>query len=164
MSIPTAQELWDSLAGGTVAGDGQVILQLVVALHQSNREQWCAEDLARAATDDCQVASAKRSIDELNGHRVRLIEEINVAYTMELISEADAPPLTSSPGATCDQLSVAQLRLAAVRDRFSGDVGRIREVETLVAGLMAAYESDVADVAGGRRGLRAIPIHKIYGS
>ena len=140
------------------------ILILVASLHQSNRAQWDAEDAARGARSDAELAAAKRAIDSCNASRVGLIEGINAAFARLVSPSGDVPPLTSQPGASCDQLSVLNLRLkVAMRESGSEDgAQRLSEVRRAAEGLIAAFDADLEDARAGRRSCSALPIHKIY--
>ena len=141
------------------------VLTLVALLHQSNRSQWDAEDIARAAGSDAELANAKRTIDTCNAVRVQLIERINTEFARLIPPSDSVPPLTSQPGVTCDQLSVLKIRLeVAISESGSHiDEQRLNEVQKTVDGLIAALEADLADALAGRRTFSATPVHKIYG-
>jgi hypothetical protein len=166
---PRAQDIWDTFAGRTsdesssadALSPWRPIELLLRRLHESNAAQWRAEDVARGAPTDQQLAATKRAIDAHNGRRVALIERIDQAFAERLPGACDAPPLTSQPGSTCDQLSVLELRLRTV-EGGAGDFQAIRDVRAKALAVRDAFDADLRDVRDGRRRVLVLPMHKRY--
>lgn len=88
------------------------VAPLLKALWQGNRDQWQAEDAARAA-QPTEVASIKAEIDRLNVQRHHLIEQIDESLAVHATTDLEVPPLSESLGSALDRLSILTLRIEA---------------------------------------------------
>jgi Protein of unknown function (DUF4254) len=148
------------------------IMDLVVALHHNNANQWTREDDARRDdADDVMVAAAKRDIDRLNSARHGFIEAIDRVIWHAIGPREEAPTVTESPGMAVDRLSVLVIRLSTTEARAASrtaDAGIHAERLSRLRSQLNALEEGIAtllnDLATGAR--RFVPYEslKLYGS
>jgi len=147
------------------ASDG--VMQLLLALHRNNLDQWRREDVTRAAyDDDAVVAAAKRDIDRLNGNRHRLVEAIDVAFATVNAGDVTSPLATEAPAMVFDRLSVAAIRLHVTRGAATenGDLAvRVPLLEAQLSELATALRGLLTDAAAGRRRFAPYRSLKLYG-
>lgn len=141
------------------------LLQVLVQLHAVNSRQWDAEDRVRQAGDG-EIPAIKREIDELNGLRHALIEQIDRILDAAWSANEDVPPITESIGSALDRLSVQKLRIVYTERVVGGDaaaaerVGILRrQYDDLVWSIAVACE----DLAAGRRRTPRPERMKLYG-
>ncbi|WP_083934264.1 DUF4254 domain-containing protein [Sciscionella marina] len=152
----------DALAG-TPSPCAPALLEPLNRLHAVNGKQWDAEDRVRQAGDS-DVPAIKRQIDELNGLRHELIEQVDRVFDGWWGDTCTAPPLTESIGSALDRLSVLTLRIAHTRALLGAeDDGSIavlrRQREDLVQAIVVACE----DLRSGRRRAPRPERMKLYG-
>jgi hypothetical protein len=136
----------------------------LVDLLRSNLAQWNLEDEARdPAEDDAAVARAKRAIDELNGGRHRIVEEIDNAIDRAVTQTAAAPLATESPAMAFDRLSVLVIRIHHTERDAGRYAARLPVLHQQLAELQDAIDRLIEDVRGGTR--RFVPYRslKLYG-
>src|SRR5580704_8700799 len=137
-----------------------VIMQPILALHRSNRDQWDREDDARRdQADAIMVAAAKRDIDQLNGARHCYIEAIDRAIAGAIRPCEDAPLVTESPGMAIDRLSVLVIRLASTEARVAAGTveaglytARLPQLRRQLEALEEAIATLLDDLAKGTGG------------
>jgi hypothetical protein len=146
-------------------------MDLIVALHRNNREQWDREDdVRRDNADDARVAAAKRDIDRLNIARHGFIEAIDRAILCAIETRQGAPLATESPGTAIDRLSVLVIRLASTEARASGAADgelyreRLPRLRSQLDALENATASLLDDLARGTRRFHVHESLKLYGS
>jgi hypothetical protein len=147
-----------------------VLLALLLELHDSNVKQWDLEDVTRASeASDSVIADAKRAIDTLNLTRHHLIEEIDLAVHAQLEQSISAPLATESPGMVFDRLSVLVIRIArtaekagSVSDEADTYAVRLPSLRRQLAALSAALESLLGDVRAGTRRFLPYEHLKLY--
>ena len=176
--LPTAETILDVLLHPPVPktrnrSDEQVaaIMEPILALHRSNRDQWDREDDARRdQADAIMVAAAKRDIDQLNSDRHGFIEAIDRAISGAITPSEDAPLVTESPGMAIDRLSVLVIRLASTEARVaSGTIeaglytARLPQLRRQLEALEEAIATLLDDLATGTRRFLAHESLKLYG-
>lgn len=141
------------------------LLQPLGQLHVVNGWQWDAEDRVRQAGDG-EIPAIKREIDELNGLRHDLIEQVDRALGAAWCAGEDVPPLTESIGSALDRLSVLTLRTAQTEQLTSNCAEAAQRVEILrrqrrdlVWSIAVACE----DLVSGRRRTPRPERMKLYG-
>lgn len=129
------------------------LLKALGQLHAVNSQQWDAEDRVRRAGDEA-IPAIKREIDELNGLRHALIEQVDGILGSTWEATEDVPPLTESIGSALDRLSVLTLRIMYAErlvGRSASAVERVvilrRQRDDLVWSIAVACE----DLVSGRR-------------
>jgi hypothetical protein len=148
------------------------VLDVLLALHGNNLEQWRCEDVTRAHyDDDAAVAAAKREIDGLNASRHGLVEAIDARIADATVQNPAATPTTESPGMVFDRLSVVTIRIHFT-ERAARDAPVDRERYAARLPLLQRHLSEVqealvgllADVRAGTK--RFVPYRslKLYGS
>lgn len=159
----TARTIWRVLDGET--GLESIELEtLLVQLRASNAAQWNAEDVARQEASPEAIGTRKREIDRLNLQRVSLIHQIDHLFLRLLTPTPSAPPVTETPGALCDRLSILHLRLHHARRRLtSEDHYLIDELFEEAEYLREAFDVMLSDVAGGQRRFEVFAPKKLYG-
>ncbi|HEX7275738.1 MAG TPA: DUF4254 domain-containing protein [Acidimicrobiales bacterium] len=162
-----AANVWALLDGARGVIDPDVE-DMVVALRASNTELWDAEDRARAATADAEVAAEKALIDKLNAQRVQLVAELDRALHGRLVRDPSAPPCTETPGSVCDRLSILHLRIRRTAARAADGTdhvgGRLPGLRAQAAELGHAFEILLDDLREGRRSFTVHPPYKLYGA
>jgi hypothetical protein len=150
-----------------VLGGGRGLLEPaleepLVALLESNRSQWDAEDRARAASDSAEVAEMKALIDRLNRRRVDLVLRLDRQLYRLLVPRSGAAPCTETPGSVCDRLSVLHLRHAytAAAATQCGNAALAAQV----AELCQALDVMLDDIRAGRRSYTVFEPNKLYGA
>lgn len=139
--------------------------QALDQLYAVNSRQWDAEDRVRQAGDG-EIPAIKREIDELNGLRHALIEQIDRILDAAWSANEDVPPITESIGSALDRLSVQKLRIVHTERLVGGDaaaaerVGILRrQYDDLVWSIAVACE----DLVSGRRRTPRPERMKLYG-
>jgi Protein of unknown function (DUF4254) len=146
------------------------VLSLLLELHANNVAQWRREDAARRSDgNDAAVAAAKRDIDELNGNRHRLLEEIDAAVAAAVGEHLSAPPCTETPAMAYDRLSVLTTRIsfterAAIENTERDYAARLPVLHRQLAVLREAMDVLLDELRSGRK--RFVPYEslKLYGS
>ena len=176
--LPTATTILDALLDRPVREDGQAadqelapVMDPILALHRSNRDQWDREDDARRdQADAIMVAAAKRDIDQLNGARHGYIEAIDRAIAGAIRPCEDAPLVTESPGMAIDRLSVLVIRLASTEARVAAGTieaglytARLPQLRRQLEALEEAIATLLDDLAKGTRRFLAHESLKLYG-
>lgn len=132
---------------------GQHILGTANELAAHHQRQWHAEDASRApgaSADD--IAAIKRLIDELNGRRVALVEQVDEWVASQIHSRADASLHTETLGSVIDRLAIAWVRAnSLINTNDARD--RARLALRQLAELADAYDDLIRDVATGHRRL-----------
>jgi hypothetical protein len=152
-------------------GSTRPLVDQLLDLLRSNLEQWNLEDEARGAeADDAAVAEAKRAIDELNGGRHHIVEEIDAAIDRAVTQTASAPLATESPAMAFDRLSVLVIRIHHT-ERAAGEgaseadpyAARLPVLYRQLSDLQQAVDGFIEDVRDGTR--RFVPYQslKLYG-
>ncbi|MFF4605929.1 DUF4254 domain-containing protein [Streptomyces sp. NPDC001339] len=166
VGIQNGQHGWceDALAGMPFPRSPE-LLEPLNRLYANNSRQWDAEDRVRRAGDG-QIPAIKREIDELNGRRHKLIEQIDRIFDAAWGADQDVPPLTESIGSALDRLSVETLRIMHTEQLVEGDAGAAERVailrrqrDDLVWSIAVACE----DLASGRRRTPRPERMKLYG-
>lgn len=141
------------------------LLQPLGRLHLVNSSQWDAEDRIRQAGDG-EVPAIKREIDELNGLRHELIEQLDRVLGTAWRVDEDVPPLTESIGSALDRLSVLTLRTAQTEKLDGRGAEAVKRVEILrrqrhdlVWSIAVACE----DLVSGQRRMPRPERMKLYG-
>ncbi len=141
------------------------LLQALGRLHAVNSRQWDAEDRVRQAGDG-EIPAIKREIDDLNGLRHALIEQVDRILDAAWSANEDVPPITESIGSALDRLSVQKLRIVHTERLAGGDaaaaegVGILRrQYDDLVWSIAVACE----DLVSGRRRTPRPERMKLYG-
>jgi hypothetical protein len=176
--LPTVETILDALLQPPVPQttsrsdvEMAAIMEPVLALHRSNRDQWDREDDARRDhADATMVAAAKRDIDRLNRARHGFIEAIDRAISGAIKPCEEAPLVTESPGMAIDRLSVLVIRLASTEDRVaSGAIearlytARLPQLRRQLETLEEAIATLLDDLAKGTRRFLAHESLKLYG-
>jgi hypothetical protein len=146
------------------------LMGAVLELLRSNQAQWELEDVTRdASAGDCDVADAKRAIDQLNLRRHRLVEDIDALFAASLQQSPSAPLATESPGMALDRLSVLAIRIArteAVALSGAADAAayaaRLPVLEHQLWALSSAIEALLEDVKAGVRQFLVYEHLKLY--
>lgn len=143
---------------------GQCVLDIANDLAAHHQRQWYAEDDSRAPEASAEdIAASKRLIDELNAHRVALVEQIDMWVARVIYSRADASLHTETLGSVVDRLAIAWVRANSLinttdaRDRACVALRQLAE-------LADAYDDLIRDVAAGHRRLPAWRPLKSYQS
>ncbi len=149
----------------------------VETLQLINTFQWHEEDRSRDhAADDRILASVKRSIDASNRRRVQTVDKLDdLVFTglNELGAlRPDAPLHSESPGSIIDRLTVLALKVYHVREAMtelepgSAEAAAMQpRLDTLTeqsADLGACLDTLLADIRGGRHGLKLYRQVKVY--
>jgi len=176
--LPTAETILDALLHASVPRatnrsdeEPTEIMEPILALHRSNREQWVREDDARRdQADATMVAAAKRDIDQLNSARHGFIEAIDRAISCAIKPCEGVPLATESPGMAIDRLSVLVIRLASTEARVASgtiDAGlyteRLPQLRNQLNALEEAIATLLDDLAKGTRRFLAHESLKLYG-
>lgn len=143
---------------------GHVLLNIAGDLAIHHKRQWYAEDASRAhgiSAED--VAACKQLIDELNAHRVALVEQIDTRVAEEIHSRADASMHTETLGSVIDRLAIAWVRASNLIDA-TDTREKARLALRQLAELADAYDDLIRDVAAGQRRLPAWRPLKSYRS
>lgn len=148
------------------------IRSLIVELYHTNTLLWDVEDLARTASSDEQLATAKRTVDRLNLERSGLVEQIDGVISGDSTkamrsTAASAPVHTETIGCVVDRLLILALRLDRTRVASLGDSSlssRITHLEAQYGELGGALDALVEDVASGARRLPDGRRFKLYGA
>jgi hypothetical protein len=138
------------------------LLELLLALHRNNLDQWQKEDLTRApGADDATVAAAKRAIDALNATRHDLVEAIDAGLAAAVEQDPSATPATESPAMVYDRLSVLTIRIHFTED--AGYRSRLPVLRDQLTIAVEALEGLFDDIRMGRK--RFVPYQslKLYG-
>lgn len=161
--LPRSATLVDAFqtAGEVVADDP--VVQSAARLAAHHRRQWEAEDDSRNAVDVHGVARAKRSIDQLNQHRVQLVERIDGWVAMRVASPDEASLHTETLGSVVDRLAIAWVRAQQLMALPSGSRDRARLALRQLSELADAYDDLVRDVIAGQRRLPSWRPLKTYG-
>jgi uncharacterized protein DUF4254 len=177
--LPTAAAILDVLLPSSTPKHGESpgeepaeIMDLILALHYNNLEQWHREDDAREDdSDDTTVAAAKRDIDRLNSTRHGLIESIDGAILLALEPREGATLVTESPGMAIDRLSVLVIRLGATAARADSVAAnaalyadRLPRLQRQLNALQEAIGTLLDDLAAGTRRYFAYESLKLYGT
>ena len=157
-------------------GEGR-IEDLISAQHGYNFLLWHEEDKARRvnATDQ-EIASVKRSIDQLNQKRNDQIEVIDDAIERMIagreISVLDEATLnTETPGSVIDRLSIMALRLYHYREELQRDADSSHEAKVLprigrcqeqLADLSRSLQELLDDLFAGRKRHKTYRQMKMY--
>jgi hypothetical protein len=175
--LPTAAQILGALRPPPVPGGRKPpaaapaeIMGPIVALHQSNGEQWDLEDDARRGhADDAVVAAAKREIDQLNIARHGFIEAIDRAISCAIPPCDRAPLVTESPGMAIDRLSVLVIRLASTEALAASDTAdaaryaeRLPRLRSQLGALEEAIATLLNDLATGTRRFLSYESLKLY--
>ena len=176
--LPTAAAILDGLLNPPMPNSGKglrealaEIMDLILALHRSNSEQWDREDDARKDhADNARVAAAKRDIDRLNIARHGLIEAIDRAILSAIGPCEGAPLVTESPAMAIDRLSVLVIRLGSTEARSASgtaDAGlfaeRLPRLRSQLSELEEAIATLLNDLAKGTRRFFVHESLKLYG-
>lgn len=159
--------VWAVLDGGRGLLD-PLVEQPLVALLESNRAQWDAEDRARAALESDEVAKLKVRIDRLNSGRVELVLQLDRALHALLAPLPAAPPCTETPGSVCDRLTILHLRLAyagaAAHEGDAAVAARLPQILAQATQLCRAFDLMLDDVRAGMRSFFVFEPNKLYGA
>ena len=176
--LPTVETILDALLHPRVPkttnpSDEELaaIMEPILALHRSNREQWdCEDDARRDHADATMVAAAKREIDRLNSARHGFIEAIDRTISGAIKPCEGAPLVTESPGMAIDRLSVLVIRLASTEARVASGtieaglyIARLPQLRRQLEALEEAIDTLLNDLARGTRRFLAHESLKLYG-
>jgi hypothetical protein len=141
---------------------GQFVLDIARDLATHHQRQWHAEDVSHALEASAEeVAAGKRQTDELNTHRVALVEQIDTWAAREIHSRLSASLHTETLGSVVDRLAIAWVRANNLIDT-AGDRDRARLALRQLVELAAAHDDLIRDVAAGHRRLPAWRSLKSY--
>ena len=171
-SVDAVVEEFRRASRGAARDPSSGVLELLLALHRNNIEQWSREDATRREdADDATVAAAKRDIDALNGKRHTLVEAVDAELATSFDQDSTAPSATESPAMVFDRLSVLVIRLrftedAVVLDGRDGDLyaARLPVLQEQLALLQAALNALFEDVRAGRKRFLPYQSLKLYRS
>lgn len=143
---------------------GQHVLDAANDLAAHHQRQWDAEDNCRAPDASAEdIAASKRLIDELNTHRVALVEQIDLWVARMIHSRADTSLHTETLGSVVDRLAIAWVRANRLINTIDArDQARLALRQ--LAELADAYDDLIRDVAAGHRRLPAWYPLKTYRS
>ncbi|MEM6798920.1 MAG: DUF4254 domain-containing protein [Planctomycetota bacterium] len=154
------------------------LLAIVCQQHQFNFQLWHEEDIARSPdAGDEKIAAVKRAIDKFNQQRNDWIERVDetliqMLSTGGVVTAADAPLNTETPGSAIDRLSIMALRIFHMEEeleRTDVDGAHLERVQQKVArcGLQLADLSQslgelLTDIFAGRKQLKVYRQMKMY--
>lgn len=143
---------------------GLSVVELAAALASHHQRQWAAENDSRNTSDVHAVARAKRLIDELNTHRVGMIERIDDWAAQAIPARPEASLHTETLGSVIDRLAIAWVRSHhLITTSFSDDRALARAALRQLAELADAYDDLVRDLSFGQRRLPVWRSLKRYG-
>ena len=150
----------------------------VCDLHRFNFLLWHEEDIARSPeVTDRRIAEVKRAIDGYNQARNDAIEKVDDWLIADLeergvVSAADAPAATETPGAALDRLSILELRRYHMREQVERPdasrehrekaAGRMVILDRQRTHLVEAISRLVSEIYAGQRPLRVFRQMKMY--
>jgi hypothetical protein len=156
----------------------RAFLRAVCEQHACNFRLWHEEDIARSPdVSDERIAAVKRAIDRYNQQRNDRIENLDELLLAQLdeqgvVTPADAPLNTETPGSTIDRLSIMSLRIFHLEEELArpdASAEHREKVATRLAicrmqrhDLSQALAQLLEDIFAGRKRLKVYRQLKMY--